>query len=457
MSTISATVHSALSALNAYSVAISVTNTNIANVETSGYSRQTAVIKEKTSANGIGTGVDVSAIERAYDSFLTLQLRSANQELGKSSVEVKVLTSIEQVFADTEDSGLSVAMSEFWNAWQDVVNDPSGSTTRSVLASAADTLADTFNGMSSELSDIAEGIEDSLIETVEKINELIRQIADENQNLVQLEASGQDANTCKDNLDSLVLELSSLVDINTSSNDAGQISIQLSKGKPLVEGNIAWSLSTEKNWTTGLMDVTWVDSAGDSTVVTDTVSSGELGGYLEVREELASYQDQLDELAVAIMAQINALHTSGYDVNGDEGVSFFTGPGAGDMAVNSEIISDSGKIAAASTADGGSGDGSNAVAIAELQNKISLNSETSTFSDYYDALVSKIGASVQSTESGYESLSNAQEYYTNQCLSVSAVSLDEELAKLTLYQNAYDAAAKMMTVLDEMMESLIAM
>jgi len=128
-----------------------------------------------------------------------------------------------------------------------------------------------------------------------------------------------------------------------------------------------------------------------------------------------------------------------------------------DMAVNPDILDDPGKIAAAATADGAPDDGSNASAIADLQNSLVLNSETSTFSDYYSALVSGIGELVNSTDTSYSAQSDVVEYCRNQRDSVSAVSSDEEMAKLLLYQNAYSAAAEVMTILDEMMQTLIDM
>ncbi|OPY91244.1 MAG: Flagellar hook-associated protein 1 [Syntrophus sp. PtaU1.Bin208] len=454
MNSISGSIYSVLSALNTYSAAIDVTSTNIANANSAGYSRQTAVISEKLAGDGSGYGVDVSTIKRAYDSFLTAQLRKANQDLGKSNVEVETFTAIEQAFTDSGHTGLSTAMSDFWNAWQSVVNDPCSSTARSVLASASDTLADAFNSVSSELLGISEKIDDGIDETVGKINDLVQQISDTNQKIVVMEADGLNANSARDTLDSLVQGLYSLVDINVSKNDAGQINIQLANGKPLVSGTTTWTLATEKNTTTDLMDVTWVDSDGNSTVVNESISSGELGGYLEVREELASYQDQLDELAANIMVEVNKQHVKGNDLYGAAGEAFFSGSGAGDMKFNAAIMADPGKIAAASTG-GGAGDSSNAEAIAELQTGFLMNG-TSTFSDYYNAMVSKIGSAVQSADTNNESLSNAQTFYTNQCLSVSSVSVDEEMAKLVLYQNAYDAAAKLMNVFDEMMQTLIA-
>lgn len=465
MSSISGTVYSTLSALNTYSVAIDVTSTNIANAESTGYSRQTAIIKEKVNGNGAGCGVDVSKIERAYNSFLMVQLRNANQELGKSSIELEVLSSIEQVFSETDGSGLDAAMSSFWNAWQEVVNDPSGPTARSVMLSAAESLADTFNSMDSELSEISTGVEKSIDDTLTKINSLVGQIQEANKNLFNLKVSGQSTNACSDTLDSLVLELASLADIEVSTNNLGQVSVQLKNGGTAVylvdastsknEGGVAWTLD---RLTSNTQEITRVDNTGTQTNETLSISSGELGGYLDMRERVAAYQSKLDKLAGEIIDQVNTLHRSGYDLNGaNNSVDFFSGTDAGSIAVNTTIAADPRLIAAAS-ATGGTGDGSVAAAIAKLQSNTTFtNLGNLTFSDYYNAIVSGIGSEVESAETTNDTNSATQMYYTNACLSVSGVSTDEEMAKLVLYQNAYDSAAKIMTVLDEMLQTLIRM
>lgn len=454
MTTTSGIIRTALSALNTYSGAIDVTNTNIANVETTGYSRQQAVIK---SAGIQGSGVELSTVKRVYNAFLTTQVRTSNQDLGKWEAESGTLSQIEQIFSDTDDYGLSSAMNDFWSAWQDVVNDPSSATARSVLASYSNTLADTFNSTSSALQGIQASIDDAVESTVEEVNQLVQQIAEVNQKIAQVAASGGSTNSYQDSLDSLVLDLSSLIDISTYTNKSGQVCIQIADGNPLVEGTSTWSLSTMLNETTGMQDVTWLDSEGKGHVISGDITSGKIGGYLEARDEIIpSYQTQLDELAGSIMEEVNALQTSGYDADGQSGVSFFTGTGAVDMAVNTEIIEDPGKIAAAATT-GAAGDGTNAAAIAELQNALLLDSGTSTFSDYYAATVAKIGAAVQAAEADYESASDMLAFRKNQVASVAGVSTDEEMAKLVLYQSAYEAAAKLTSILDEMLETIIAM
>jgi len=455
MTTTTGIIYTALSALNTYSGAINVTSTNIANVETTGYSRQQAIIE---STGTSGTGVELSSIKRVYNIFLTTQLRTASQDLGKWEAESESLSQIEQVFSDTDDYGLNSALNDFWNAWQDLANDPSSTTTRSTLASSSYTLAETLNSMSSDLKDIQAGIDDAIVSTVDGINQLLQQIADVNRKISQAAVASGSVNTYQDSLDTLVLELSSLIDISTYTNESDQVCIQLSNGKPLVEGTTTWSLSTGKNTATGLQDVTWVDRENNVEVVSNDITNGKLSGYLAVRDEvIPSYQDGLDELAVTIMKEVNALHTSGFDMNGQAGISFFNGTGAEDISLNTEIADDNEKIAAAVTTEGAPGDGTNAVAIAELQTTSILDGSTSTFSSYYAALVSEIGAAVQSVESNYESAADTVAFRENQVASVSGVSTDEEMSKLVLYQSAYEAAAKLTGILDEMLEAIIEM
>src|SRR5512145_1209453 len=177
MTTLSSIANSALSALNTYTVAISVTNTNISNAETEGYTRQQTVFEST------GNGVDVASIKRVYDTYLTNRLQTETTELGFYEAQQESLTSVEAVFNESSTSGLSSCLSDFWNSWLTVVNDPSDSSARSVLATAADTLADTLNSMSSDLSDIQESIGDTAADTVGTINDLLRQIATLNQNI----------------------------------------------------------------------------------------------------------------------------------------------------------------------------------------------------------------------------------------------------------------------------------
>jgi len=457
MSSISSAMNTALSALQAQQILINVANSNIANASTDGYSRVTAVASatntsSTSSSSYTGTGVEVTSVSRVSDSYTLKQLCSANADAGESSAELEYLEDIEAVFDESEGSGLSDALSEFFTAWEDLANDPAGSTERSVLVSDAQGLASTINEMYEDLEDVQTGIDDDISQTVDDINGITEQIADLNQKILQATASGIDTSTYEDERDSLLTELSSKVKVAYYEDDSGQINVQLSNGKSLVSGSTSHDLGVTTNATTGLSDVTWLDSDGDEVVITGSISGGELGGELDARDTVQDYMDDLDALAASLIEQVNALHETGIDADGNAGVAFFTGTGASDIAVNDSIVNDADLVAAASSTDSSA----IAVAIAGLEDtKVAINGTSATFEEYYTSLVSKIGTEVENTTSSSETQSDLVTYYENYRESVSGVSTDDELANIVLYQNVYEAAAKVMSVLDELLETMI--
>ena len=462
MPSISSIMDTALSGLRTQRILIDMTSGNISNVNTEGYSRRVAVLKatQTSSSSGeyTGIGVAVEVIKRVTDSFTIKQLNSAAEDCGELEAELKYLECIEAIFDESEGMGFSDALSDLFNAWQVLANDASDAHKRSILLSKAQTLASTLNEMYTDLREIQIEINNDISSTVDEINSLTEQIANLNQKIQKAEGAGISTNSYKDSRDSLITELSSLIDINYSENDDGQVYIQLSNGKSLVRGTSSWSLGTETNASTGLQDVTWVDSNGDEDVITGNISGGELGGAIDIRDQvIVEYMDSLDELASEIISRVNSLHTSGYDINGDAGLDFFTGTSAADMAVNEDILGDTNLIAAASTSDGAPGDGTIANSIALLQDSPLMKSGTTTFAEYYSGMVGDIGTRVEDTKSSYGYQSDLVEFYNNYRESISGVSSDEELANLVLYQNTYEACARVISVLDELLQTIINM
>jgi flagellar hook-associated protein 1 len=457
MTSISSMMHTAMSALQAQQVLIDMTGSNISNANTDGYCRRVAVVSEiqSSSSSGYsGAGVEVTSVKRVSDAFTLRQLCSANANAGESSTELSYLEDIEAIFDESEGSGLNDALNSFFSAWSSLSSDPSGSTERSILVSDAQQLASTLNNMYDSLQEIQSGIDGDISGTVDEINGYTEQIADLNQKILAGTASGIDTSTYEDERDTLLTELSSKVKIAYYEDDSGQINVQLSNGMSIVSGSNSYELGTTTNSTTGLLDVTWTDKNGNAKVITDDISGGELGGELDSKDKVQSYMDDLDSFASELIDQVNTLHESGYDANGDAGVAFFTGTGASDISVNTNIVGDTGLIAAASSSDSSE----NAAAIAELQDStVSIDGQNTTFQEYYSSLVSKIGTEVSNTKSTSTTQSDLVTSYTQYRESASGVDSDEELANLTLYQNAYAAAAKVMSTLDEMMQTLLDM
>jgi flagellar hook-associated protein 1 FlgK len=248
-----------------------------------------------------------------------------------------------------------------------------------------------------------------------------------------------------------------MIDINTSEGENGEVNVSVSGGKPLVQGNSAWSLSTETNGS-GLQDIVWLDGSGNSTDITEGISGGKLKGWIEARDvSIPGYLSRLDDLAATLISEVNTLHQSGFDLNSNSGEVFFTGTSASDIAVNSNIANDVNRIAASGTAGGVPGDNSMAIAIADLQAALTMSGGTATFDDYYNSVVSDVGNDVQTASANFDHQTSMVTQLNNYRESISGVSLDEEMINLIKFQHAYDAAAKLITTVDELLNTVINM
>lgn len=448
------------SALLTQQKAIDITGNNIANVNTPGYSRQRLVVKQgspiRVDGMTMSTGVTSDpGIQRFYDQFLTTQLGNENETLGRWNAQKEALDKAELMFDEASGLGLSNAMNDYWNAWQALSNNPSGVAERTTLISAGQHLGSVFNQTYSNISKLQQDIDTHVDSVVTEINSLAQQIADLNQKVVQVESSGHNANDFRDERDQVVFELSKLININSYEDGDGYLSIDVENGKPLVQGTSTWNLTTADNG--GVQDVLWENSDGTTVNITSTIASGELKGWIEARDvHLNDYMTQLDNLANTLRTSVNGAHTAGFDLNGNAGLDFFSGTGAVDLSVNAAITANTDLIAAAGAGEGLPGGNGAAIAIANLQNGATMPG-SSTFDEYYNALVGKVGADVQAANfnnSHQESMVQGLENYRQQ---VSGVSLDEEMVNLVKFQHAYNAAAKLITTANEMLDEILAL
>ena len=446
-------------ALLAHQQAISITGHNIANVNTPGYSRQRVNLSANpglTSTPGqIGSGVKASDIQRIYDQFLGSQINAESYNLGKWEAQTSSLERVEIVFDETTGFGLNQAMGDFFNAWQDLANSPEGHTERQMLVAKSEIMAETFNKISSDLNQLQNDLDSSIEGAVIEINTMAGQISDLNAKISDIEKSGQNANDLRDKRDLYLKELSSMVDISTFEGNDGQVTVLVGNGKPLVQSPYSLSLSTVTN-ASGHQDVAWVDRDGNNVDITNDISGGKLKGWLEVRDvAIEDYKTRLDNVASSIIAEVNNLHGLGFDLNGIAGGAFFTGTSASDIAVDTNIVNNVNLIAASGT--GAPGDNSNAIAIANLQNSLLMSGGTASYDDFYNSLISDVGIAVQSAQTNYDHQTAMVSNLDNYRESISGVSLDEEMVNLVKFQHAYDAAAKLITTVDEMMNTVMNM
>ena len=459
MSTLSSILNIGRSALQAQQKAISVTGNNIANVNTPGYTRQRAELANGEAIDGtpgqMGGGVKVAEVRRLYDGFITGEIRNESQELGEWEARKQIQDRLEIVFNETEDDGLNRAMHEFWNAWQDLAGNPAGSVERANLISRAQDMSDRFRNMAEDLSSIAGEVEGRIGQAVTDINEAAQKIAKLNEDIRRAENMGQTPNDLEDQRDEALKALSQLADVSISENGS-VIDVELG-GETLVDGTTAWELSYDGT------DFAVTDAASGSTrsIAHDAVSSGTLGGLLTMKNDvIPDYRGRLDDMARTVIEQVNDQHEAGRGLDNTTGVAFFdaaTATPAADMAVSQNIVDDPRLIAAAGAAESPPGGSANALAIGDLAYQPLMSGDTQTFSEYYSGLVADVGNDTREADSrhGLQQTTMMQlEAYRQE---VSGVSLDEEMVNLVQFQNAYAAAAKLISATDELLDTLINM
>jgi flagellar hook-associated protein 1 len=447
--------------------AISITGNNIANVNTPGYSRQRLNMETNrpmdTAVGSVGMGVQTTTVERVYDRFLGVQMNNESANLGRWEAQKGALERVEVVFDESGGYGLNQALSDFWSSWQDLSMNPSGTTERSVLAANSQTLADTIRRKYADLGQSQADIDAAVRSGVEDINRLTAEISDLNRKIVSTEASGTvNANDYRDRRDLALKELSEIIGINSFEDAAGRVVVSVGSGRVLVESGNNYALTAVNN-SDGHADIVWANNTGVPVNISSEIASGKMAGWMQTRDtNIEMYKDQLNALADNLKAEVNNKHTAGFDLNGAAGVDFFEGSGAAGMTVAQAILDDPNRIAAASAAGTVPGDARNAAAIAGLRTTLTMGGTgttppTSTFDDAANALVNQVGHDVQEANSYQNHQADMLAYLDNYRESVSGVNLDEEMVNLVKYQAAYTAAAKMITMGDEMMNSLMNM
>ena len=454
-------LNTAVSALTAAQTALDTAAHNTANASTPGYSRQRVQLVasapftypafNKSGLPGqIGTGVSVASIERARDSFLDVQIRGQNELSGYWDVRRDELAKVETVFPEPSDSGLGSVLSKFWSAWQDVAADPSSTAARAALTAQAGTLAQRVNSDAAQLKTLADGTNAQLTGGVNEINDIAHQLAALNDQIQRVVVSGDHANDLADQRDALLDRLSTLVPLTVEPQADGSTTV-LVAGTDLVNHGTARVITAGTNGA-GNVEPQWSDGSAVS------LGGARLGALVEVRDiTLAGYRTQLNALVKGIADAVNMVHQTGTDATGTPGLAFFTstaGAEASSLAVNPAIAADPRLVAAASAANQ-PGDGSIAGGIADLRNALLFGSGTQTAADTYAGLVSGIGSDSRQGVEMADNQAHVVDHLTTRRASISGVSLDEEATDMIKFQHAYQAAARVITAVDEMLDQLI--
>ncbi len=367
MSSLSASLAIATGALQAEQGALEAASNNVANVNTPGYSRLQPILIENTpvvtGSLTFGTGVSLQKLQAVRDPILQLRIQEETQQQGQLNT---LVTSLQQAQVNfTSSSGdLGTQISNLFTSLDQLSTDPSNLSLRQGVLTAAGNLATTFNNTAKNLSQQRSTLDLSVSQDVTQINTLTAQIAKLNIQVSDLQGLHQDASAFVDQRDVLIQQLSNLLDVSQIQSDDG-LTLTTANGAALVVGGQSFALSTQTN-ASGFQDVF---SNGQN--ITSKITSGDLGGVLQVRDQtIPGLLTSLDTLAAGLANGLNAANQQGYDLNGNAGGNIFVPPSASGQGYATDIavqISDPALIAASS--DGNAGSNGNVAALSAVANQ----------------------------------------------------------------------------------------
>jgi flagellar hook-associated protein 1 FlgK len=455
MSSLASVMETSLSAMFAAQMGLATTSHNIANAGRMGYTRQSNVLAARRSLNlptgAIGTGVDVVAVRRSHDEFLQSSLRTQLSRLGSYTAVDSGLVELEQILGSVENDHLGAALTNFFNAWSELANpptDPSG-LKQSVLSRAESLVADLHN-INGSLDELEQNIEGEIQQEIETLNSLLTQIGDLNGQIMAGEIGGQTANDLRDQRDLLVSQVAGIAEVTTYARDDGSMDLILN-GRTMITRQSVQQLTTQyEQGDDG--DTMTVVTAGSLRPV--GLPDGHLKGLIDSRDtQVSNTRSQLDDVVKLLVTSVNALHTQARTSSGS-GLPFFVGDSLYTIEVTEAIRADTELIG--TSRSGEAGDTDIAREIADLANS-ALEGDSQTVGDLYRGTLIDLASRRGSFEFLVENQTSAVGAVESKIASVAGVSLDEEGANMLRYQNSYAAAAKMITTVQEIFDSLLAM
>jgi flagellar hook-associated protein 1 len=318
-----------VSGLLAFQRALNVTSNNISNVATPGYSKENANFTERPgqaySSGYIGSGTEIESVTRSYDELLAGQVRSSQSSFSNFDTYATQAAQIDNMLSDPK-TGLTVSLQNFINAYQTVANSPSTTAQRQALLSQANSISQQMQNYNSQLQTYAGGIEQGITGAITQINTLSDGIAKLNQQIAAgLASTGQTPNQLMDQRDQMLDQLSQYISVNTATQADGSMNVYVGTGQPLVIGATTQKLqATPNQYNASENQVSIVVGGGLTTDITSTISGGQLGGLLAVRDQvLRPAENTLGQFSVGLATLTNQAQAAGIDLTGAAGKPMF--------------------------------------------------------------------------------------------------------------------------------------
>ena len=454
MSSLFGTLSIALRALMAHQGALDVTSNNIANINTPGYSRQRAVFQPDPPVSfgslQLGTGVSLEKVESIRDRVLELRIHQETQQEGRLDSFLTGMRQVEALFNEAQGVGLEGVLTEFFNSLQELTVEPSSILLRQKVLSSAENLTQAFRQKATNLATLQTSFNQTIIQSVTDVNRITEEIANLNVEVSGLVGIGKDPGAFADQRNHLIRQLSELIDIAVIDAGQGSVTITTSNGTALVVGTKNVPLSVQLDPATGLHGI-----RSQGADITGSITAGRIGGLLDIRDQqIPAVLADLDALAVALANNLNTGNAAGFDLLGNPGGDFFVPPPAGGVGaarVFAVAITDPALIAASS--DGAPGSNGNLLNLVDLRNQSIVNGQRPD--EFYSNMISRLGNDIAGASFELEAESLVLRQLRNQRSNISGVSLDEEAANLIRFQRAFEASARVISVVDELTELTI--
>lgn len=468
MSGLMAALNAGKTSLRTNQKAVEIAGNNISNVNTPGYSRQVPIFNQVPSLelNGyfIGQGVTISSIGREHDVFITRQIVDKMAVLGEEGARSAPMAELERIFSVGEHN-VAGEIDRFFDSWAELAANPSGLTERQIVIQRGELLAASFEEAITSLQSAQQNIDITVEAKVVALNPVLQEIAELNLRIANIEASGQGANSDRDRRDLLLEEVAKTIGA-TFYEERGMVSVQLPGGMPLVQDTTAMRLDTFRDEDGSIQ--LQLNTGGNSFDLSMRNLGGELKGMVDVRDSfIPARMAELDHLAYTLAIAVNGIHSAEGDPPVATGKDFFTIPLDADgnhikagFARNMAVaLSDPADVAAGATTVPGvmpaPGDNTNALAIAALGKALDAVDGRDSFVGYFAKITSTVGIEVNRSKVALSGMEDAMVQLRNLRDSAVGVSLEEEMVKLMQYQKGFEASAKFLTTIDEMMDTLL--
>ena len=441
----------ALTGIKVAQYGLEVSGNNVANVETPGYTKRVLAIKQLPDRRG----AIVDQVKRDINPFLAKTWQNELGPLGYYKIKDQMLNEVEGIFNELDLEGIKKALTDFWNAWEELSSDASNLSIRSSLLEKANALASRIREKKKELSEMKDFIKPDIDSVIKEVNSSIKRISELNYKIKFGKVSKQDINNLIDERDTLLRKLSEDIGADYITNTDGQVSVFV-QGQALVVESQSFALSTQLNQD-GRIRIIWDETEDITSKILDS-KRGKIAAYIEIRDQIIDgYIEKLNRFAEELATKINSQHKKGYDLNGNSGKDFFEFDPQDPAGTISVDISDPKEIAASSDPTSLPSDNRNALNIISIRDEKLSSLDGFTIDGFYDQIISDIGDKRSINKDSLKLQEQIVQSIQDHFDSIAGVNLDEEAANIIKFQYMYTASARLIDVASKITEVIINM